>query len=320
MNPPSEPGLYILLVSVHGLIRGHNLELGRDADTGGQTKYVVELARALAEHPDVGRVDLMTRQVIDPKVDADYAEPLEQIAPGAYIVRIACGPRRYLRKEVLWPHLDAFADNALQHIRRVGRLPDVVHSHYADAGYVVSHLAGLLGVPMIHTGHSLGRVKRERLLAKGLKEKSIESQYSMAQRIEAEEVALDSAVLVITSTQQEVDEQYSLYDKYQPKRMQVIPPGVDLSRFHPPQRMQGDPVIRAQVERFLADPRKPMLLALSRADERKNIATLVRAFAENTRLRAAANLVVIAGNRDDIPAMEKGAREVLSGLLFMVDH
>jgi sucrose-phosphate synthase len=45
--------LYILLVSVHGLIRGQDLELGRDADTGGQTKYVVELLRELSKHPDV---------------------------------------------------------------------------------------------------------------------------------------------------------------------------------------------------------------------------------------------------------------------------
>ena len=44
-------GLYIALISVHGLIRGSNLELGRDADTGGQTLYVVELARALATLP-----------------------------------------------------------------------------------------------------------------------------------------------------------------------------------------------------------------------------------------------------------------------------
>ncbi|MEJ2382625.1 MAG: glycosyltransferase, partial [Gammaproteobacteria bacterium] len=123
--------LYLVLVSVHGLIRGHNLELGRDADTGGQTKYVVELARALAAHPDVDRVDLLTRQVIDSKVDPDYAEPMEEIAPGANIVRIACGPRRYLRKEVLWPHLYGFIDNALQYFSRIGRTPDLIHSHYA---------------------------------------------------------------------------------------------------------------------------------------------------------------------------------------------
>ena len=47
----NKSGLYIILVSVHGLIRGHNLELGRDADTGGQTKYVVELANNLAQNP-----------------------------------------------------------------------------------------------------------------------------------------------------------------------------------------------------------------------------------------------------------------------------
>ena len=67
-------GYYIALISVHGLIRGHDLELGRDADTGGQTKYVVELARALGERPEVAQVDLLTRQVIDPRVSDDYAE------------------------------------------------------------------------------------------------------------------------------------------------------------------------------------------------------------------------------------------------------
>ncbi|TAD79054.1 MAG: hypothetical protein EA000_25100, partial [Oscillatoriales cyanobacterium] len=54
--------LYIVTISIHGLIRGQNLELGRDADTGGQTKYVVELARSLAHRPEVGRVDLITRR------------------------------------------------------------------------------------------------------------------------------------------------------------------------------------------------------------------------------------------------------------------
>ncbi|MFT5825272.1 MAG: sucrose-phosphate synthase, partial [Yoonia sp.] len=42
----------IALISLHGLIRGENLELGRDEDTGGQTRYVLELARALAESPE----------------------------------------------------------------------------------------------------------------------------------------------------------------------------------------------------------------------------------------------------------------------------
>lgn len=312
--------LYIVLVSVHGLIRGHNLELGRDADTGGQTLYVVEMARALAAHPDVERVDLLTRQVIDPKVDQDYAEPREEIAPGAHIVRLPCGPRRYLRKEVLWPHLDSFIDNALQHVSQVGRTPDVIHSHYADAGYVGARLSQLLGAPLVHTGHSLGREKRRQLLANGMREETLENQYNMTQRIEAEEIALGNAALVIASTTQEVETQYAQYENYHPKRMVVIPPGVDLQRFHPPGRSDPKPSIAAEVERFLGDPRKPMILALSRPDYRKNIATLVRAYAENPDLRELANLVIIAGNRDDIRAMDKGPREVLHELLLLIDY
>lgn len=45
--------LYLVLISLHGLIRGENMELGRDSDTGGQVKYVVELARALGSMPGV---------------------------------------------------------------------------------------------------------------------------------------------------------------------------------------------------------------------------------------------------------------------------
>ena len=95
--PSSEPkgngaGLHIVLVSIHGLIRGKDLELGRDADTGGQTKYVVELARALAESPGVAHVDLLTRLVDDPSVSAYSAQPLEALHERAQIVRIRCGP------------------------------------------------------------------------------------------------------------------------------------------------------------------------------------------------------------------------------------
>ncbi|HEY9149065.1 MAG TPA: HAD-IIB family hydrolase [Gammaproteobacteria bacterium] len=313
-------GLYVVMVSVHGLIRGHNLELGRDADTGGQIKYVVELARALAEHPEVERVDLLTRQVFDPKVDDDYAQQQEKISDKARIIRLPAGPRRYFRKEVLWPYLEAFADEALQHLRRVGQVPDYIHSHYADAGYVGARLSQLLGVPLVHTGHSLGVDKRRRLEDKGVLAQNIERNYNMSTRIEAEEITLGNAALVIASTSQEVEQQYKAYDNYHPKRMRVIPPGVDISRFQPPTLRQKKPPIAATLERFLHEPKKPMVLAVSRADERKNIATLVRAYAENPDLREAANLVIVAGNRDDIRKMDKGAREVLNELLLLIDR
>jgi len=312
--------LYIALINVHGLVRGHDLELGRDADTGGQIKYVLELARALITHPRVERVDLFTRQIFDAKISEDYAKPIEELEPGAYIVRLNCGPRRYLRKEVLWPYIDSFADQALKHIRHVGRVPDILHSHYADGGYVGARLSGLLEVPLVHTGHSLGRVKRHRLMDQGIKPEVIENQYHMSQRIEAEEMVLDNAAMVIASTQQEIGQQYSIYDNYQPRSMVVIPPGVDLKHFHPPKQKYEKPPIYYELVRFLHNPAKPIILALSRPDVRKNISTLVRAFGENDRLRKKANLVIVVGNRDDIHTMEKGPRGVLTELLLLIDR
>lgn len=312
--------LHLLLISVHGLIRGRDLELGRDADTGGQTLYVVELARALAELPGVARVDLLTRRVVDPLLSPEYGEPIEALSDKARIVRIDAGPEGYLRKEELWDHLDSFADNALAFLRGEGLSPDIVHSHYADAGYVGTRLANLLGVPLAHTGHSLGRVKRRRLIAAGVKRDVIESRYHMARRVEAEELTLGSASLVIASTANEIEEQYGLYDHYQPEQMRVIPPGTDLKSFMPPDGREQGALIAAELARFLKDPAKPMILALSRPDERKNIATLVRAYGESPELQARANLVVVAGNRDDLRDLDSGAQTVLGNLLLDIDR
>ncbi|MBD3619749.1 MAG: sucrose-phosphate phosphatase [Chromatiales bacterium] len=314
-------GLYVALFSIHGLIRGQDLELGRDSDTGGQTKYVVELARALAEHPDVERVDLFTRQVVDARVSKDYAQPVEQIAGRAQIVRIPCGPEGYLRKELLWPYLREFIDNTLAHFRRIGRIPDVLHGHYADAGHVATRLARLLGVLLVQTGHSLGRIKRERLLKSGLSEAEIEAAYNMSQRIAAEEEVLAHANLVITSTSQEVEQQYAVYEHYRPERMLVNPPGTDLEHFHPPRRGDYPGTVLGEINRFLQQPKKPMVLALSRPDPRKNIGTLIHAFGGNQRLRDLANLVIVAGSRDDIREIdEDGPREVLTEMLLLIDR
>ncbi len=317
MSKRSE-GMYLLLISIHGLMRGHDLELGRDADTGGQIKYVIDLARALAGHEGIERVDLVTRRVVDPAVSDDYAVPIEPLSDKARIVRIDAGPEAYIPKEQLWDYLDSFMDNLLNWLNEQPRLPDLVHSHYADAGYVGVRLSNLLGIPLIHTGHSLGRDKRERLLAKGLSRSEIEEVYHMARRIDAEEEVLANADLIITSTHNEIEEQYGLYNYYDPARMAVIPPGTDLTQFHPPQA--GERIGFAdQLRRFLTAPDKPLILALSRPDERKNILTLIEVFGESSALQAAANLLIVAGSRDDIRDMDSGAQSVLTNILLLID-
>ncbi len=319
MNEQST-SLYIVLVSIHGLIRGNDLELGRDADTGGQTLYVLELARALGRHPGVGRVDLVTRSVTDPSVSDDYARPVETIAPGVQIVRIPAGPEEYVPKEQLWDHLDNFADNLTEVLRSNDRLPDIIHSHYADAGYVGAHLANVLGIPLVHTGHSLGRVKRSRLLAGGLTASDVEERYNMARRIEAEEMTLAVAERIITSTHQEIEEQYELYDHYQPDQMRVVPPGTNLQKFIPPSGTERDDPLFETLVRTLKEPDKPIILALSRPDRRKNIAALIEAYGSSPKLRQQANLVIIAGNRDDIDDLDEGAQEVFHELLVTIDR
>jgi len=312
--------LYLLLISVHGLIRGHDLELGRDADTGGQTKYVVELARSLGEHPDVARVDLMTRRIADKSISEDYSKHIEPLTDKVNIIRIDCDELNYLPKEQLWDHLDTFSDNLLNYLHNNKLTPHIIHSHYADAGYVGTRLSHQLSVPQVHTGHSLGRSKRKRLLASGVKGDVIEKRYNMSRRINAEENTLGAAVRLITSTLQEIDEQYGLYDYYQPDQMRVVPPGTDLIQFHPPEGNETDSDIARELRRFFSDPNKPMVLAISRPDQRKNIVTLIEAFGESYALQQLANLVIVAGNRDDIRDMEVGAQEVLTDILLSIDQ
>ena len=318
MSNGAMPGRYILLLSIHGLIRGRDLELGRDADTGGQTKYVVDLAKALAARDDVGWVDLITRRVVAPGISGDYAQETESLSDKSRIIRIEAGPEEYICKEQLWDHLDSFTDNLVNWLNEQPRNPDIVHSHYADAGYVGVRLSNLLGLPLVHTGHSLGRDKRKRLLAKGLSREEIEHAYNMARRIDAEEEVLANADLVITSTHNEVEQQYALYNYYNPERMAVIPPGTDLNQFHP-RVGEAEKPLAEDMERFLTDPGKPVILALSRPDERKNILTLVETFGESPELQARANLLIIAGNRDDIRDMDSGAQAVLTNILLLID-
>ena len=90
---PGRKGIRIAMLSIHGLIRGKDLELGRDPDTGGQTRYVVELARALGRRREIARVDLLTRLVIDPAVDPSYQKPIESSRPRPASCASNAGPK-----------------------------------------------------------------------------------------------------------------------------------------------------------------------------------------------------------------------------------
>jgi sucrose-phosphate synthase len=318
-EPTAQSNIYILLISVHGLIRANDMELGVDADTGGQSIYVAELAKALAANKDVSQVDLLTRLIDDPNISPDYAQPEEALCKNAKIIRLGCGPKRYLRKESLWPHLDQMVDKCLHYIRQQGRVPDVIHSHYADAGYVGRQLSMLLGIPQVHTGHSLGRPKQERLLSSGRKESAIEKQFNFERRINVEEDVIQHASLIVTSTRQEVDSQYGMYRNADGSHFKVIPPGIDMSRFSAPGRKKIDESLSAEIDRFLSNPAKPIILCICRPEVRKNIKGLIEAYGKSEKLQKIANLVLLAGSREDIRELEQTQQKVMNNLLLDID-
>ena len=319
--------LYIQLYSLHGLIRGHDLELGRDADTGGQTKYVLELAKALSKDPRVEKVELVTRQIKDKSVSSEYSEHIEKVNDKFNIIRIRCGGGKYIRKELLWNNLEEFVDKSIKYIKSVRRLPDIIHSHYADAGYVCTELTKFFGIPFIHTGHSLGQSKLRKLQSENIPMEEIEKRYKLNHRIEVEESIIYFADMIITSTGQEIEKQYAEYKTPAEGKFRIIPPGVNLDKFHSYKKkgIRSRELQRLKVSitekllRFFIDVDKPLILALCRPDKRKNISGLITAYGENKELRERANLAIFAGIRKDIQTMPDNEREVLTEILLLMD-
>jgi len=291
----------------------------------------VELAKALGEQPEVAQVDLITRLLDDRALAPSYANPLEPLTAKSRIVRIQCGGRKYIRKELLWPQLDEMVDKTVKFLKSQGRIPDIFHGHYADGGYVARELAAFFGAPFIFTGHSMGAHKKGKLLGEGLSVEEINRRYHIDHRIRAEERIIRAAEEIVVSTRHEIERQYSLYENAEAGHYNVIPPGIDLATFYPYYNHHLDHeavdevsrqtrmVLLGELHRFWVATQKPFILALCRPDQRKNIAGLIKAYGEDKDLQAIANLAIFAGIRKDISTMEENERNVLTEMLLLMD-
>ena len=323
----SEKGLYIQLYSIHGLIRGNDIELGRDADTGGQTKYVLELAKTLSTFPEVEKIELVTRWINDKTISQDYTIPIEKVNDKFDIIRIRCGGSKYIRKELLWNYLEEFIDKSIKYLKSKRRLPDFIHSHYGDAGYVCFELSRFFGLTFFHTSHSIGRDKQKKLLDNGLSTELIEKRYKMSQRISAEEKIFYWADMIVTSTTQEIENHTRNYKDVSETKFRVIPPGINLEKFYPYNRKKFFDKqtaslvkhINKELVKFFVRINKPLILSVCRPDKRKNISGLIEAYGQDKELQKKANLAIFAGIRDDILTMEENEREVLTEMLLLMD-
>ncbi|AWN55843.1 HAD-IIB family hydrolase [Methylobacterium sp. 17Sr1-1] len=302
--------MFVLHVALQGCLRGRDVVYGLTADTGGHIRYLLDLVAASAQDPGIDRIVVATR-LFDGPPGPDYAVPEERVGDKIALVRLASASPGYRTKEEMHAEVASFAESLIAWIAAQGTAPDLIHAHYADAAAVAAIVEERLGIRFVFTAHSLGRAK-----ASMLGEAAAEDP-GLARRIATEEEALARASLVIASSRDEAEVQYAGYAAYDPGRVRVLPPGSDLARFAD---SRPDPRVDATIARFLHDPGKPVLLALARPVARKNLAALVRAYGESADLQARANLVVVAGTREDIDALDGDMAATMRDLLVLIDR
>jgi D-inositol-3-phosphate glycosyltransferase len=190
-------------------------------DAGGMTVYVRAVA---AEHAAQGvYTDIFTRAV-------EPGSRITRVTPGVRVISIGAGPERPLPKEVLPDHIDEFVAGvgAFAALQRTAY--DVVHSHYWQSGLAGLALSERWRAPLVHSQHTLGRVKNT-FLPPGDAPESV-------RRIAGEDEVIGHADVLIGSTDEEWRQLSCLYGAPH-DRLKVVYPGVDHARFKPGSRMRA---------------------------------------------------------------------------------
>lgn len=250
-------------------------------DAGGQNVHVAALAEALARRGD--RVTVYTR-----RDDTDVAERVP-LAAGVDVVHIDAGPPEPVAKDALLPYMSEFADRLVD--AWANDLPEIVHSHFWMSGVAALDAARRAGaaasasIPVVHTFHALGIVKRRN---QGVEDTS------PAERADLEPDVGRRADGVIATCSDEAFELRAL--GVPASRISVIPCGVDLDHFTPamaPRRADG-------VHR---------IMTIGRLVKRKGVGQVVRALGVLAERGADdVELAIVGGAGPDEPE----ARRLLS--------
>jgi glycosyltransferase involved in cell wall biosynthesis len=213
-----------------------------EVDAGGQNLHVAELSAALAA---AGHdVTVYTRR--DDPAQSDLVTP-----QGYRVVHVPAGPARPVPKDDLLPHMGDFT-RFVERAWRTDR-PDVVHSHFWMSGLVAVVAARQHGIPVLHTYHALGTVKRRHQGA---------DDTSPPQRVGIERMIGRTAAGIIATCGDEVRE---LVEMGVPReRVSVVPCGVDCTQFRP----EGD--VARKRSRF-------RVVSVGRLVPRKGFADLIAA-------------------------------------------
>jgi D-inositol-3-phosphate glycosyltransferase len=189
-------------------------------DAGGMNVYIVETSRRLAERGIA--VDVFTRAT------SSDLPPVVEMSPGVTVRHVPAGPFEDLGKEELPAQLCAFTAAVLrEEAQHEPGHYDLVHSHYWLSGQVGWLAKDRWTVPLVHTAHTLAKVKNAALAAGDRPEPRA--------RVIGEEQVVVEADRLIANTEEEARQLLHHYGA-DPRRTLVVPPGVDLDRFSPGDR------------------------------------------------------------------------------------
>ncbi|MDO8106619.1 D-inositol-3-phosphate glycosyltransferase [Isoptericola sp. b441] len=266
-------------------------------DAGGMNVYVAGLATALAAQGTC--VEVFTRAT-SPRQPACV-----ELADGVLVRHVPAGPLHGLGKDDLPGQLCAFTAGVLRWAaaRRPGWF-DAVHAHYWLSGQVGWLLAERWDVPLVHTMHTMAKVKNAAL--------GPDDRPEPAGRVIGEEQVVAAADALVASTAEEATDLVDLYDA-DPDRVHVVAPGVDLEVFHPGTEATDARALaaaQAAARAELGVPRgEQVVLFAGRVQPLKGPDVLVRMLAELRRAgRCVPVLWVIGGPSGDPEALHRLAR------------
>jgi D-inositol-3-phosphate glycosyltransferase len=233
------------------------LEQPGTGDAGGMNVYIVQTATRMAQRGV--EVEIFTRAT------SSELPPVAELVPGVRVRHVAAGPFEGLGKEELPGQLCAFTAGVLRaEARHEPGYYDAIHSHYWLSGQVGWLARERWGVPLVHTAHTLAKVKNLALAEGDAPEPRM--------RVIGEEQVVNESDRLVANTDIEASELIKLYDA-EPSKVAVVPPGVDLDRFTP-----GD---RDKARHWFGIPRDAIVLAfVGRIQPLKAPDVLLRAAAE----------------------------------------
>jgi D-inositol-3-phosphate glycosyltransferase len=252
------------------------LEQPGTGDAGGMNVYIVQTATRMARRGI--EVEIFTRAT------SSDLPPIAELAPGVKVRHVVAGPFEGLGKEELPGQLCAFTAGVLRaEARHEPGYYDVVHSHYWLSGQVGWLARERWGVPLVHTAHTLAKVKNAALAEGDTPEPRM--------RVIGEEQVVSESDRLVANTDVEAEQLIKLYEADASKVL-IVPPGVDLERFTPGGRAA------ARAELALA-PDAVVLAFVGRIQPLKGPDVLLRAAAEllarDPGLRSRLVVLVVGG-------------------------